>query len=622
MAGIKYLNDIYKRQGQNFLDNLFKKTVVITEMLNGSSFSFEKSLGDGEISFYKRDQLNPISKIDRTIMRYYEPPIRYINSLPSKKKEEIPAGWRFGMEYFINQKPVTISYDRIPKNNLVLTYILVKDEFGEVERTISDKRELDYWADFLGVEKPPIIFQGRMNDDQKVKIQEYLSLPFDTLSYRYGTSSFAKYIISVLNPELKKTTLNDDLDKPIEGVVFKFGSLDGQGETVSAKIVDPVFAEITKDNVVKAESFFPNDIYGITVLDVMNFILERGLDSFDFTGDDIEDKYISFICDVFEKFIDERGEEYRGVDFEEPAYLKGEGFEANIDNIRSEKAKALIQEEESFEALFKLILSAFRKLKKKAGGFFTPGTIQQFNILVREISEYLTEPETISESFIPTFGEFRKKSKTLLIEEAEDQPEKEEEVPEILDQMKASMEEPIESSEKTESGEDKIMVNLVIGEFQPFSNGDLKIIQRTKKENNLPVVVAVVEPKSNSERYPLDVDTLKKSMSAVANEFKDLIQDVVYIPNPLLETAINSLSDKYNVMGITTQKEGFDNYVLQKKNLVKKGKIQEDFHVYTTPYWNNPAELRDCIKRQDFVNFKKNAPKSIIYLWQELIKFA
>ena len=535
---------------------------------------------------------------------------------------EIPAGWRFGMEYFINQKPVTISYDRIPKNNLVLTYILVKDEFGEDERTISDKRELDYWADFLGIEKPPIIFQGRMNDDQKVKIQEYLSLPFDTLSYRYGTSSFAKYIISVLNTELKKTTLNDDLDKPIEGIVFKFGSLDGQGETVSAKIVDPVFAEITKDNVANAESFFPNDIYGITVLDVMNFILERGLDSFQCTGEDIEDKYISFICDVFEKFIDEKGEEYRGVDFEEPSYLKGEGFETNIDNIQSEKSKALIQEEESFESLFKLILSAFRKLKKKAGGFFTPGTIQQFNILVREISEYLTEPETISESFIPTFGEFRKKSKTLLMEESEEPTEAEEEVPEILDQMKGSMEEPINPSEKAQSGEEKIMVNLVIGEFQPFSNGDLKIIQRTKKENNLPVVIAVVEPKSNLDRYPLDLDILKKSMSAVANEFKDLIQDVVYIPNPLLETAINHLSDKYNVMGITTQKEGFDNYVLQKKSLVKKGKIQEDFHVYTTPYWNNPDELRDCIKRQDFVNFKKNAPKSIIYLWQELIKFA
>ena len=43
MAGIKYLNDLFKKQGQEFIDSLFKKQVIITEMLNGSSFAWEKS---------------------------------------------------------------------------------------------------------------------------------------------------------------------------------------------------------------------------------------------------------------------------------------------------------------------------------------------------------------------------------------------------------------------------------------------------------------------------------------------------------------------------------------------------------------------------------------------------
>ena len=294
MAGIKYLNDLFKKQGQEFIDSLFKKQVIITEMLNGSSFAWEKS-GDGVISFYKKDQLNPISKIDRTLMRYYEPPIRHISNLSKEVLEEIPEGWRFGTEYFINNKPVTLSYDRTPKNNLVLTHILVKDEYGDLERTISDKKELDYWADLLQIGRPPIIFQGRMNDDQKVKIQEFISVPFDVLSSRYGTNSFAKYIISVLNPSLKGSTLNDDLDKPIEGIVFKWGSLDGQGESISAKLIDPVFAEISKSHAGESTSYFPNDIYGITILDVMNFILDKGLDDFEFMGDDMEDRYISLL---------------------------------------------------------------------------------------------------------------------------------------------------------------------------------------------------------------------------------------------------------------------------------------------------------------------------------------
>jgi len=628
MAGIKYLTDIYRKQGKEFLDNLFKKTVVITEMLNGSSFSFERNINDGEISFYKRDQLNPITKIDRTLMRYYEPPIRFINNLPNELKDEIPLGWRFGMEYFINSNPISITYDRLPKNNLVLTYILVKDDFGEVERTIVDKKELDHWAELLGIEKPPIIFQGKMNDEQKVKIQEFLSVPFDTLSYQYGTNSFAKYIISILNPALKKTTLNDDLDKPIEGIVFKFGSLDGQGETVSAKMVDPVFAEIAKENEVKSEGFFPNDIYGITVLNVMNFILEKGLEHFEYTGDEIEDRYISFICNVFEKFVDEYGEDYRGVDFEEPSYLKGEGFQANIDNISSEKTRKLVQEEESYESLFKLILSAFRKLKKKTGGFFNSGSIQQFNILVREIADYLNNLQEVVESGIPTFGEFRKESKNILIEESEE-PEEEpgdnDDATDLMDQIKGSIETPLDNKDpddKTTHHDEKKMVNLVIGDFQPFNNGDLKIIQRTKQENHLPIVLAVVEPQEGSKKYLLDLDTLKKSMVSVATEFQDLIEDVVYIPNNLLSTALDALGEKYNVVGLTTQKDAFENYVLQKKSLIKKGKLTPEFHIYSTPQWNNSTEIRELINRQDFVNFKKNAPKSIVYLWQEFIKFA
>lgn len=623
MAGIKYLTEIYKKQGKEFLDNLFKKTVVITEMLNGSSFAFEKNIDDDEISFYKRDQLNPISKIDRTLMKYYEAPIRYISTLEDDVKNEIPAGWRFGMEYFINKKPISLGYDRIPKNNLVLTYILVKDEFGDAERTISDKKELDRWADILGVEKPPILFQGKMTEDQKLKIYEFISVPFDVLSYQYGTNSFAKYVISLLNPALKKTTLNDDLDKPIEGIVFRFGPLDGQGESFNAKMIDPVFEEISKSNEPEPSGYFPNDIYGITILEVMNFILDKGLENFNYTGEDIEDRYISFICDVFEKFLDDHGDEYRGVDFEEPSFLKGEGFEANIDNIESEKTKKLISEDESYESLFKLILSAFRKLKKKVGGFFTPGSIQQFNILVREISDFLNKSVQIVESGLPTFGQFKKESKSILIEEAEEVKDENSDV--LLSKMKDNIDSGIEkkpekATDPALQGETKKRVNIVIGNFQPFNNGHLKSLQRTKQEDQLPIILAVIEPREGSTKSFIPLDLQKKIMTSVMAEYPDLIEDVVYVPDSLLDSTISLLSDEYHVCGVTIGKDHFENYVLQKKNLVRRGKINDAFNIYSTPYWNKTSDIREMIYRKDFVNFKKNAPKSLLYLWEELIK--
>jgi hypothetical protein len=275
MAGIKHLSEIYKKQGAEFLDDLFGKELIVSEKLNGMSFSFERSIFDGSLSFYKRDQVNPISKIDRVLMKYYESPISHIQELPALTLNEIPSGWRFGMEFFINPSPVLVSYQRIPRNGLVLTHIIVKNQFGDIERTIVEKEELDYWADLLGVENPPIIFQGKLSDDQKVSINDFVNSAHDNLKTEHGTNSFAKYLLSILNPELNKTFLNNSLEEPIEGVVFRFGSIDGTGESFTAKILDPVFEDITRQNNVKKVSYFPSDIYGITILEVMIFILDK-----------------------------------------------------------------------------------------------------------------------------------------------------------------------------------------------------------------------------------------------------------------------------------------------------------------------------------------------------------
>jgi hypothetical protein len=44
MAGIKHLSEIYKKQGAEFLDDLFGKELIVSEKLNGMSFSFERSI--------------------------------------------------------------------------------------------------------------------------------------------------------------------------------------------------------------------------------------------------------------------------------------------------------------------------------------------------------------------------------------------------------------------------------------------------------------------------------------------------------------------------------------------------------------------------------------------------
>jgi nicotinamide mononucleotide adenylyltransferase len=619
------------------------------------SFSFEKNSYDGSLSFYKRDQVNPISKIDRVLMKYYESPISHIQSLDNLVLSEIPNAWRFGMEFFINPSPVLLSYQRIPKNGLVLTHIIVKNEFGDIERTIVEKEELEYWANLIEVENPPIIFQGKLSDEQKVSINDFINSPNDNLKNEYGTESFAKFLIGILNKDINKSHLNDSLEEPIEGVVFRFGPIDGTGDSFTAKILDPMFEDITKQNNVKKASYFPSDIYGITILEVMNFMLDRNVDSFSFEGDDPQDKYISYISSVFNAFVEENGEKYLGLDFQEPEFLKQEGFQINSELIKDEKTKALITEDESYQSLFKVILSAFRKIKKRPGGFFTQGAIEQFNLLVREISNYLNNSISVVESMIPTFDQFRKTKKTFVPqEEIEDEEEEEDTEEEVEEEPK---EEPAEDQaedpvviEAPKEGEpsDEIVdpvdddlvnqikdilgqndpisdhtlvspgkeVNIVIGKFQPFNNGHLKLIKKANQTNGLPVVIMVVKGSKNF----IKGEVMDRMMSIVSNELPDIIDSYKYIDDDLLSSAINSLGNKYNPKTLTIGTKRLDNYLLQSRSLKKRKKLDKDFVLQTAPEWVNSKEILNDLGEKNYLNFKKNVPKGLASIWEELTR--
>ena len=62
----------------------------------------------------------------------------------------------------MNKKPVATLYDRLPKNQLVLTDIKVIDSGGRSKKVITDAKILQKWAKILNVEAPPVLFAGKL----------------------------------------------------------------------------------------------------------------------------------------------------------------------------------------------------------------------------------------------------------------------------------------------------------------------------------------------------------------------------------------------------------------------------------------------------------------------------
>lgn len=667
MAGIKYLVDIYEKKGKSFIENLFNKEVTVTENLDGSTFSFERDFTGDNISFYKKDQDNPITRVDRILMRYYEKPITYIESLPYEIRSEIPKGWRFGMSYFPSTRPVKVEYDRIPSNHLVLTHIIIRDEFGDVLRNVQDKKELDIWADKLGVERAPVIFQGKLDRDQKIAIMDFLSTPLVDLKNKFKTESFSKYVISILNPDLQSTTLGKDLSGNIDSLVFRF-ERDGEDETILAKMVDPIFHEISKDRKVTQISRFPSDIYSLCLIEIMNYILEYGVESFSADGDTPEERYINFVFDVFKRFILDEGEKYIGADFEKPEYLKSEGFELNKELVDDEEVLKYLEEDEVYCDILQMILNSFRKLKRKPHGFFNEGLVHQFNMLVEEIASHINakRKDIVEESIgIPSFVWFKKVGRRFnpSLNEEESDIENvivtEETEENELESINESITEGIEESDKeikddchdtTEEStseffsfknfknviatnkekrkikilnENNQKVNLVIGKFQPFNNGHLKMCSRVKKENNLPIFLCVVHPGtgSNNAKYPFSEDLIKKSIESLISEKPDLFFGCEIISSDLLEDALNSVAKHANPVSVCIGESGFENMALQREWIREKYDLDGgDIEIYKTPQWTNNKDVRNYIKNGDFQQFKNKVPKSVAVLFNQFVK--
>lgn len=631
MAGINHLYDIYNKKGSDFVNQLFNQYVTVNEKMDGSAFSFERDKDTGKFRFFRRDQRNPITLVDRTLMKYYERPIQYIESLPPHVVERIPRKWRFGLEYFANNKPVEIFYDRVPKNNLILSYVHELDDSGKIIRTLQNKEKLDSWADLLGVERSPIIFQGKLTEDQKTELLDFMSTPFKKLVEKFSTQSFVRYIISILNPALEKSALNDDLDKDVEGIVFRFGDPGKEGDTVLAKMVDPIFTEIAKQKSSDKREKKPSDFLGITILDVLNFILQHGIKSFEVDGDSEDERYVSFISDVFAKFLEENEEKYKGADFEEPDYLKKEEFRLNKSLIKDRRVLKFVESDESFESLFKLILNSFRKLKTKASGVLSQGVVDQLNLLIKEIKDYIEKPKgKVNEQEFVSFLDFKKEfvaNVDYLQEENEESDNQENpffSFDEFISKLETIDTQTTKESDVSEiKKEEAKKVNVIMGRFQPFHLGHLKMAKKLKEENGFPSFVVVVYAGHNkSGKSPFNEKIISQYMDAVVNDNKEDLEGYIIVDRGLLGSSINKLVNlgyEPHLVGVgDDRKDYYDKQFDYIKRSELAEKLPEDFKLSETPRFTSATEVRKKLKEEDFAGLKKLLPKAVLNLYKTL----
>ena len=73
-------------------NSLLKQRCLVTEKIQASSLHVRRE--DDGLKFYKSGNKQPLNKIDRTIVSYYERGIGHFDALIDEKIDEMPMDWK------------------------------------------------------------------------------------------------------------------------------------------------------------------------------------------------------------------------------------------------------------------------------------------------------------------------------------------------------------------------------------------------------------------------------------------------------------------------------------------------------------------------------------------------
>jgi len=471
---INRLSQVLEKKGPKYVDSLLSENVVITEKIDTFRLIFEKK-GD-ELIFYKKDN-TPITLIERVLTDIYEEALLEIPIIT--KEAKIPEGYYFGLYYTPVERPLRIPYSKLPK--YILTDITKRDENNKVIESL-DYESIKEWAAVLCMGRPPIIFEGKLNAEQK-----NLLISYDLRQYDGEMDTFSEMIHNIFNTSYSKENI-------IEGVIIKSGDKLSQVISYEFDLLNEAYEKANESR----------DFYDIIISDLIEFLYDYNIPMLEAESKD--QLYLNIICNIFNNYCDKRTVN-EGID---EKYLMPPqfGYNGKLNKKLIENAETLewINKAPIYEALFKVFVSSFRKVKKPYG-LLTEAIINRFNSYVQLINGYVNnfnDAELLTES----------RSDNIVINAVKRRS------PSDIDNMRviASIQKAFEPKIRdVNRGAKPCAVYLTT--FEPFTNAQMTNVQRIHDMWNCPVIIMGIsnEYKVEGKGFHASDDLMKAQMQSIMN---------------------------------------------------------------------------------------------------------
>jgi hypothetical protein len=577
------LNQILKKEGSEYVDRLLSENVIITEKLDTYRILFENV--DGEIKFFKKDNTE-LELIERVLTNIWEDAIVELSVILEEHKDSLPQGVRFGLAYTPVEKPIRLIYKSIPA--YILTDITTRKNNKVVH--VYDEASVFEWATALSLGRPPVIFQGKLNEDQKRTL----------ISYASEFTGDEKPLSDMLKEKFQGTYSNEQL---IEGIIIKSGDR-------LAQIVSYEF-DLLNEQYEKEE--FSRDFYDLTIMNLNSF-----LDKYNFPileGKNPEDLYLEMVCDIFNNYCENSSVTENML----PEYLTPPKFGYNGDLntllLKNKKTISILENgNKVHESIFKVILSSLRKYKKEYG-LLNEAAVQKFNTYVYLISEKMNKPLDPPENIV-AINEAR--SENIVVDAVNKKMASD------IDNMRviASIQKAFEpKGEDMAKGKEKCVVYLT--EFRPFTQAQAENILGMQKMWNCPVVLASIENRRRvtGEKFFFSDNLMKAQIKAFADANKEAVPAYFVLSDWDLYGVFNFCRPRFEPAAIITDKGKKADLVLQlyfeEEIMSQRLGVIKDFNIGEMENKDQLLAFRS-IEDNVFYNFKELVPPSILGLYDSM----
>lgn len=617
------LEMVLEKRGPEYLNQLLSDEIIVTEKLDTYRILFENV--NGELKFFKKDNTE-LSLVERVLTNIWEDAIIELSII--LHEEKLPEGLCFGVAYTPVNKPIRLSYDKMPK--YILTDVTKRNPSTKKVLESYDYDEVTEWASKLNLGRPPVIFAGKLSDTQKKKLIEYGKGNYDE----------EENLLEIIGNSYSGSDI-------IEGIIIKSGDQLIQVQTYEFEILNEAYQRVESSR----------DFYDLTLLRINSF-----MDRYDYpqlTERSSDELYLELVCDIFNNYC-KAGNISEDID---PKYLNppsyGYSGDLNLLLIKNlDTIKILESGNKIHESVFKIMLSSFRKYKKPYG-LLDESHVQKFNTYVYFINEktkgqslgtipmveLITEEEQyggacrcLTSNYIDNengtttclscdrtwdhtkFGAQGRKKRSELVESGSDNAvvnAVHDRIKTDVDNMKiiASVQKAFQPiAPKLNKGKERCVIYLT--DPQPLTKSQEENIQDLVRVWKAPVLLAFVRGNArlDGEKFHLSDEIKKAQLESFADTHKDIVPAFFSIESWDLVEIFQYARPSYEPIAVITDSDKKSEFSIQLyfEEEVMGGRIgvEKDFNIGEMENKDKLTAFR-TIEDNEVVTFRELTPDSV-----------